>query len=358
MKLRTSLPLLFVVVLLASAAARSGQQQGDGPAAPPPDGTYYALVVGNDDYESLPKLATAARDARAVERLLREWYGFRTRLLVNATRAEIIAALADYRREPGADASLLVYYAGRGQRDAEADRAYWLPVEATREDVSKRLATDEITNAVRAAAARHVLVISDSCYSGARQGAPTASPTRPEEHERFVKKMAAGRSRTLMASGGDEPSAEGDGVHSVFAAALMRGLRRMKGPRFTASELFVEYVASPVAGRTGRIPVYDSLGDSGPGGGDFVFTRIRPDPVPLSCYDMEPKAALYRTFIDNFKGGPEQQKLAYYAGKDYLSKYGDCTDEEDGKVNAYLRAWTGKYEEAVRIFNEHRRERP
>lgn len=58
------------------------------------------------------------------------------------------------------------------------------------------------------------------------------------------------RSHTLMASGGDRPVTNGDGgSHSVFAVALLRGLRKMDGPRFTASELFGEYVIESVAGR-------------------------------------------------------------------------------------------------------------
>jgi hypothetical protein len=76
------------------------------------------------------------------------------------------------------------------------------------------------------------------------------------------------------------------------------------------------------------------------------------------CGETEAQAALYQKFRDNFKGTPDKQKIAYDAGNEYLSKYGGCTDDEDRQVNAHLRAWTGKYEEAVRIFNEHRRERP
>ena len=365
MKVRPIFPLVVVVVgLLASALASQPartQQRGPGvgQAVPSAGDLYYALVIGNDDYVSLSKLGTAARDARAVERVLRESYGFQTRLLLNATRAQIVAALSAYRRELDANASLLVYYAGHGHRDAEADKAYWLPVDATREDVSDWINADEITAGIRAIPARHVLVVSDSCYSGTLPYGLGAPPVSPAERERFLQKTAEGRSRMLMASGGDEPLADsGDSGHSVFAAALLRGLRLMDGPRFTASELFVGYVLSPVAGRTGRIPAYSRLRNSGHESGDFVFKRIKPPVVPGSCDDPEMKATLYKPFLDNHKGSPEQQKLAYEAGKEYVSKYESCTKESDKNVVGYVRKWLDKYEAAVREWQRGQSRRP
>jgi len=367
MKVRTTLPLPVVVVgLLVSALTpvpSRARQGGDGVrhAPPPAVEPFYALVLGNGDYESLPKLETAVKDARAVERVLREYYGFQTRLLVNARRSEIVAALSDYSRGLGADASLLVYYAGHGRKDEAAGKAYWLPADATREDESGWISAEEITSSLRTVPARHVLVVSDSCYSGALPSGLGAAPTRADERERFLQKTAAGRSRTLMASGGDEPSADDGGEggnHSVFAAALLRGLRGTEGPRFTASELFVGYVLNAVASRTGLIPAYNPLRNSGHEGGDFVFTRIKPPPVPGSCDDTEPKAKLYRKFYDNYRGNVEQQKVAYEAGKEYLARYGSCPRESDKKVARYIGHWVAKYEEALREWERRKSQQP
>jgi hypothetical protein len=364
-KARPIIPLVVVVVGLVASAltprparARQGVP-GAGQTAPPAVAApYHALVIGNDDYAFMPKLSTAVKDARAVAYVLRESYGFQTRLLVNARRSEIVAALSDYGRELGAEASLLVYYAGRGYRDAAADRAYWLPVDATDKDVTNRIVADEITAGVRLTKARHVLVASDSSYSGALPIGVSVPPGSPPERERFLQKMAAGRSRTLMASGGDGPAADDGGGHSVFAAALLRGLRMKDASRFTASELFADYVLSPVATRTGRIPVYNPLRDSGHEGGDFVFTRIKPPVVPGSCDDPEAKAERYQTFLGHFKGNPEQQKVAYEAGKDYVSRYEGCPKESDKNVVAYVRKWLAKYEAAAREFERWKSRQP
>jgi hypothetical protein len=431
MRIKSILPLLvFVVGLLASALSpRPARAQslglGVGQTASSAGALYYALVIGNDDYTSLPKLRTATTDAREVERVLRETYGFRTRLLVNATRSQIVAALSSYRRELGADTSLLVYYAGHGYKDDEADKAYWLPVDATLEDVSNWIIADEITTGIRVIPARHVLVVSDSCYSGTLTRGLSASPSRPSEREQFLQKMAAGRSRTLMSSGGDEPVADGGGGgHSIFAAALLRGLREMDGPRFTASELFAGYVIEPVAGRAEQTPVYNPLRNSGHESGDFVFTRIKsgdktsdvtaapppagvdpaqqelafwnsiqnsadaedfkdylarypnglyagiaqrrigalssaakPTPtstpsssaantntaVSSSCTNLRAKSKLYKKFLDNVKGNPEQQKAAYEAGKDYISRYGSCPEESDKNIASDIQKWMARW---------------
>jgi hypothetical protein len=69
------------------------------------------------------------------------------------------------------------------------------------------------------------------------------------------------------------------------------------------------------------------------------------------CGEVDAKAALYGKFRETFKGTPDQQKVAYESGKEYLSKYGACTGESDKPIIAYVQNWVTKYEIAVRNFN-------
>src|SRR5918912_3927707 len=106
----------------------------------------------------------------------------------------------------------------------------------------------------------------------------------PDEREQFIQRMAAGRSRTLMASGGNEPVADSGGSgHSVFAAALLRGLREMDKGQFTANELFRYYVEEAVAGRAEQTPEYNPLRNSGHESGDFVFVKVTVGGKPLEA---------------------------------------------------------------------------
>jgi hypothetical protein len=242
--------------------------------APFAPGRFYALVIGINEYKNLPRLKTAEADAQAVAAVLRERLGFEVELLLNATRQQIVGALNRYRRELDSTSNLLIYYAGHGYFDRAVEKAYWLPVNAALQDNVDWISADDVTVNIKGISARHILVVSDSCYSGTivRSITPRAAP--PAVRERYLRRMLEGRSRTLIASGGNEPVADGGaGGHSVFASALLRGLAQTERDTFTAEELFYSYIRESVAGRSDQTPEYNPLRNSGHESGDFVFFR-------------------------------------------------------------------------------------
>lgn len=263
------------ILCAALPVALRAQGEGDAEKRPPGSARHYALLIGINNYKSLPRLKTAEDDAREVERVLRGQYAFDTKLLLNATRQQIIAALNSYRRQLDENSNLLIYYAGHGYNDREAEKAYWLPVDAARDDVSNWISADDITTNIKTIPSRHVLIVSDSCYSGTlTRGIGTPSVNTPSLRERYLEKMSAGKSRTLLSSGGNEPVADGGGgKHSVFASALLRGLNMIGEGQFTADELFRAYIQENVAGRVDQTPEYNALRNSGHESGDFVFVR-------------------------------------------------------------------------------------
>ena len=60
-------------------------------------GSYYALVIGNNDYENLPNLSSPINDATMIADTLRRDYGFEVTLLLNSTRNEIVSTINSYR---------------------------------------------------------------------------------------------------------------------------------------------------------------------------------------------------------------------------------------------------------------------
>ncbi len=129
----------------------------------PDFGRYHALVIGNNDYEQLPKLTTAVGDADAVAKLLEEKYGFRVTKLTNATRRDITGAFNRLRQTLTKKDNLLVYYAGHGVLDEEAAAGYWQPVDARSDDDSNWFSNGRLTGYLRAMSAQHVMVVADSC---------------------------------------------------------------------------------------------------------------------------------------------------------------------------------------------------
>ncbi len=196
-----------------------------------------------------------------------------TAIYATSCRTQIIVALNEYRKI-GPDDNLIIYYAGHGYNDTEVEKAYWLPVDARKEDNANWISADDITINVKKLNARHVLIISDSCYSGtiSRSSELVLLRSKPTEREKYLLKMNDGKSRTLLASGGNEPVTDsGGGIHSVFAAAFLTGLLEMDKDIFTAEELYYNFVKEKVAGKAEQTPEYNPLRNSGHESGDFIF---------------------------------------------------------------------------------------
>jgi len=257
---------------------REGQKVASPPMAIPSleiKGKYYALIIGINDYKYIQKLEIAKKDAIAVEKLLREMYGFETRLLSDATRLTILNALNDFRKKIGEEDSFLIYYAGHGDYDQVTDKAYWLPADAERDNPTNWIMADDITTNIKRMASKHVLIISDSCYSGTFvRRVVTDLSSQKLEREGFIRRMLEKTSRTLMSSGGNEPVVDGGGSgHSVFAEALLKGFREIDEKVFTADEIFYGVIRERVIGKAEQTPQYNNIRNSGHEGGDFVFIK-------------------------------------------------------------------------------------
>ena len=239
-------------------------------------GKYYALVVGISGYQHLPHLVTPLNDAKEIATVLSDEYGFNTEVLLDATRDQILEALDRLRRSVDENDSLLIYYAGHGYFDKDIDEAYWAPVDAGQDTYAHWIISTEITGTARAIPARHVLVISDSCYSGMlTRAANVDMSSNASNRDAYLAKMLQTKSRTVMSSGGNEPVADSDAPghfsnHSVFANALLQDLSQPQISEFTGEQLFVE-LKEQVGGRSRQVPEYNPIRDSLHDGGDFVF---------------------------------------------------------------------------------------
>jgi len=239
---------------------------------PPPDigfGRYYALVIGNNNYQHLPKLMTAHKDAKAVARIFEQDYGFRVNLMLDARRADILIALGKLRAKLTDRDNLLIYYAGHGWLDQEGGEGYWLPIDAVRDNEVNWISNASVTTLLKAMSAKHVLIVADSCYSG-----KLARGLRIKRRsDNYFSRMASKRVRSVMSSGGLEPVADsgGKGGHSVFASAFMEALRANDGI-IDGTELFTQ-IRRPVILNSDQTPEYADIRKAGHDGGDFLFVR-------------------------------------------------------------------------------------
>jgi hypothetical protein len=193
-------------------------------------GRYTALVIGISRYTHLESLPSAVPDARAVAELLESRYGFKVTALYDADRYAILSALNDLRTNLGADDNLIVYYAGHGELDEVNQRGNWLPVDAERNNPANWISNIAITDIINAMEAKHVLVVADSCYSGALTESGIALADEDlggDVRTQWQKTLIGRRARTALTSGGLAPVLDdgGDG-HSIFARAFIDVLKR------------------------------------------------------------------------------------------------------------------------------------
>ena len=239
-------------------------------------GRYPALVIGINDYKNLPRLETAVNDASAVADLLRQKYGFEVSLLLNPTRSQVIRALDGLRGKLTERDNLLVYYAGHGVLDIEADAGFWLSVDAEESTQADWISISTVTQTVKAMSAKHVMVVSDSCYSGTLTRGLSVSVKTGAERQAELERLAGKRSRTALVSGGLEPVSDGGGDgHSVFTRAFLTALRDSTGV-LDGQQLFTA-VRRPVIVNADQTPQYSDIRRADHEGGDFLFVPTNLD---------------------------------------------------------------------------------
>jgi uncharacterized caspase-like protein len=266
----------------AAAPAGAGGEPRVG--VPPPGnvhfGRYHALVIGNNEYRQLKPLKTAVADAREVARVLELDYGFTVRLLLNANRYEMLAALNEMREKLTEKDNLLIYYAGHGELDDRNQRGHWLPVDAEPNSTANWISNVAITDVLNTMTVQQLLVVADSCYAGTLTRSSLGrleGGLSESERLRLLSVMAKQRSRMVMTSGGVEPVLDSaGGGHSAFAQAFLSVLRANVGV-LPGQELFghlrlrVASVADRVQMR--QVPEYAPIKYAGHESGDFVFVR-------------------------------------------------------------------------------------
>ena len=238
-------------------------------------GTYHALIIGNNDYAHIPKLITPHNDAITIDHILRNQYGFNTELLLDATRTQLLRAISRLQTKLNPQDNVLIYYAGHGYFDEDTNSAYWLPVDAEKDDDIHWIRSERLTAKLKKFPSNHVLIVADSCYSGTLTRGIEISEIHRNSRIRYLEKMIKIPSRTLLASGGNEPVADGGGQgHSIFAQMFIDGLLNTEESVFTAEEFYIHQIKENVSGNAEQTPEYHRIKNSGHTGGDFVFSKI------------------------------------------------------------------------------------
>jgi hypothetical protein len=243
-------------------------------------GRYYALVIGNQNYQLLESLKTPRTDVERAAKVLKEKYGFTVQLMEDASDVAMLKALNDLNKVLKPNDNVLIYYGGHGSRmkAPQAETGYWLPVNAERPpDDTFWVPNEQITAHIGRLPARRVLVIADSCYAGLLSADPSLNifGTELQISLDYVKYKLPKRSRLLLAAGDDRPIPDSDGQgDSMFARAFLDVLGSNNGI-LSAPGLFVQLQkalkAAEARNHGGEVPELKAIKAAGHELGDFFF---------------------------------------------------------------------------------------
>jgi len=254
-------------------------------------GNYYALIIGNNNYQdkkgAWKPLNNAINDAMGVADVLKRRYAFsegNIRFLTDATRGDILRALNDISKQVSANDSVLIFYAGHGYLNEDTDEAYWIPVDAQGADETNYLshATVKRKLGVIADRASHVLLVSDSCFSGDIVRGVNLLPE--DTSIDYYSKKAQKKSIQVIAAGGKEfvdDNYRRTG-HSPFTYFFIEELESNSNQYLAVGE-FITNIVKNVANNVKQTPVSGTLFGTGDEGGEFIFSHARLSPAEIQA---------------------------------------------------------------------------
>lgn len=228
---------------------------------------YHALIIGVNNYsdESMKDLDNPIRDGQTLINTLETYYNFRKEnvtFLKDPDRGTILDNMQRLSEMLNDKDNLLVFYAGHGIWDEELQQGYWLPGDATLSSKSQWISNATIRDYVRSWKTKHVLLISDACFSGG-----------------LLKERGAGKalinvynmpSRKAMTSGTLTTVPD----KSVFMKYLIKYLENNQEPLISADQIFYQTKISVINNSpTNQVPQYGPIYRANDEGGEFVFLR-------------------------------------------------------------------------------------
>ena len=242
-----------------------------------------ALIIGIDRYADLgsrDQLSFALKDARGMEKVLRENYRFNEIVTLyneDATRDKIMAALYRF-RELSPDAGLLVYFAGHGitmpAMVGKNDLGFLIPADGSlnASEMYKNISMQQIKSDICPQInAKHIFFVFDACFAGLMLDT-RATLTKPGRDLAYLQAITKEQARQVLTAGskGQRVLDGGPRGHSVFTGRLIEALENTED-YITARELGQElkkqvYGDAAARGHNQR-PVDGEIY----GTGDFVF---------------------------------------------------------------------------------------
>jgi hypothetical protein len=233
------------------------------------ESTYYGLIIGINQYRDpeISDLDNPIKDAQHLYNTLVEHYRFdeeNMRFLKNPTREDLIRSLDELSHEVTPKDNLLIFYAGHGWWDENADNGWWLPADAEKDVKTNWFRISSLQGYLREINSKHTLLITDACFGGSIFRTRAAFPNREKAYEKLYELP----SRKAMTSGNLTEVPD----RSSFTKYLVDRLEQNTSTYLSSEELFASFRLA-VINNSDAIPMFGEIEKVGDEGGDFIFLR-------------------------------------------------------------------------------------
>ncbi len=192
----------------------------------------FAVVIGIDDYQTLPNARFAERDAQTMrDHLIAMGYPKRHVVLLkgdNATRTGIQKYMEEWLpRNVKPTSTVFFYYSGHGAPEIESGKAYLVPWNGDASFLkSTAYPVEKLYASLNQLKAKQIIVALDACFSGAGGRSVLAKDARPlvtQVDQGYSKK---GRIALFTAASGSEITTTiPDEGHGIFTYYFIKGLQ-------------------------------------------------------------------------------------------------------------------------------------
>ena len=221
---------LFLAVSFVFAQTRGGELEAVvGPNVTV--GKQWAVFIAIDKYQDRGwnKLDGPVKDAKEIQAILRENYiinEWRELFDEKASAEGIRRLFAELNGQVKENDSVFVFHAGHGVKDSITEAGSWIPSDAGSNPFRKEgwISHVEIRSYLDRLPAKHVFLISDSCFSGDLLAKPR-SGALPQFDNEYYRNAYSFPSRQVMSSGASQEVPD----TSDFARRLKLALRRTEG---------------------------------------------------------------------------------------------------------------------------------
>jgi len=242
------------------------------------DEKYYALLIGNNDYEYWEKLEAPVNDVVEIGKILENKYGYKVDVVKNANENVIRTKLIELSKKVTSEDNLLIYYSGHGDRNINMSpiRAYWIPTDAAQTFDAKWINTEDVSAMISQITAKHILIMVDSCYAGSSiKGTSTATEEtygkrNKSFNKKYIKKMLNRKTRLAITSGNIEPVVDAHiQNHSLFAYKFLNILKQNEN-YISSLDLYGE-LRRYIVSASSQSPQFYALNNMGHNDGQFFF---------------------------------------------------------------------------------------